>query len=122
MNDHIEFVSVAYERCGDSVDVGLLLHVAWIKCLCAEFLAQFFNGGLGALVLIREQKRRALADIGLRDRVGDAPFVPHSQYDYGLVLQEIGHRRAFYRKSRFRSYPRWFLDLKIFDARTRPSL
>ena len=71
---------------GELVDIGLLLHVAGEKRRGAELAPEFFDGGFRALVLIGEQKRRALAHECLRDGVGDAPFIPDSENDCGLAF------------------------------------
>jgi hypothetical protein len=86
MNHDIEFASFALKSCGQSVNVGLLLDVAREILRCAQFISQLFNRRLRALVLVGEQQRRALAHECLRDRVRDAPFVPHTQNDRCLSV------------------------------------
>ena len=53
----------------------------------AQFASQFIDRRLGSLVLIGEQELGAFARKCLCDGVGDAPFVPHAQYDGRLALQ-----------------------------------
>ena len=77
----------SFEGFGEAVNVRLLLDVARVKTFGAEFVAEFFDDGFGAVVLISEQERGAFTGESLGDGVGDAPFIPDAEDEGGLAFQ-----------------------------------
>ena len=62
-------------------------NVAGVKTFRAELVAEFFDDGFGAFILIGEQERGAFARERLGDGVGDAPFIPNAEDDGRFAFQ-----------------------------------
>ncbi len=66
---------------------GCSVHLARVQPRRPKRLRQVFHARLPALVLIRQQQRATLAHNRLRNRVRDAPLIPHAQHNRRLALK-----------------------------------
>ncbi len=87
VDHHVNGAAFSFQGFREAVNVRLLLDVAGVKTFGAEFVAEFFDDGFGAVVLIGEQERGAFAGEGLGDGVGDAPFIPNAEDDGGFAFE-----------------------------------
>src|SRR5208282_2041985 len=91
VHHRIESTVVAQLR-GQPIEFRLLRHITLKDFGRAELLRQFFHRQLQALSLIREDKLRAFAPVGLRDRVSEAPLIGDAEYKRSLSFKKVWHR------------------------------